>query len=95
MNAAARIRVHGAVQGVGYRYFTQRRAHERNLRGWVRNMEDGSVLVHAEGSPSDLDSFVEELRRGPRFSRVTSVDVESVSATEGYTDFVIAGEGID
>jgi acylphosphatase len=59
--------VQGRVQGVGFRWFVHREASELDLRGWVRNTEDGDVEVVAA---EDLAELRESLRRGPRGSRV-------------------------
>ena len=48
--AAVRVVVRGAVTGVGFRDATARRARGLAVMGWVRNQDDGSVLVHAEGA---------------------------------------------
>ena len=65
--------VQGRVQGVGFRWFVHREASELELRGWVRNTEDGHVEVVATGKPPDLDELRASLRRGPRGSRVDHV----------------------
>ena len=62
--------VQGRVQGVGFRWFVQREASELDLRGWVRNTEEGEVEVVASGSQEDLAELRASLRRGPRGSRV-------------------------
>ncbi len=62
--------VQGRVQGVGFRWFVHREASELNLRGWVRNTEEGEVEVLASGSTADLAELRASLRRGPRGSRV-------------------------
>ena len=46
--------IQGRVQGVGFRWFVHREASELDLRGWVRNTEDGDVEVVASGSAEDL-----------------------------------------
>ena len=58
------------MQGVGFRWFVQREASELDLRGWVRNTEEGEVEVVASGSLDDLADLRASLRRGPRGSRV-------------------------
>jgi DNA ligase D-like protein (predicted 3'-phosphoesterase) len=58
--------------------------------GWVRNAEDGSVLVHAEGPADAVDGLVDFLRRGPRGAAVEDVGVESVEV-EGHEQFAIRG----
>ncbi|HVU45702.1 MAG TPA: acylphosphatase [Terracidiphilus sp.] len=65
--------VQGRVQGVGFRWFVHREASELDLRGWVRNTEDGDVEVVATGEPIDLDELRASIRRGPRGSRVDRV----------------------
>jgi acylphosphatase len=62
--------VKGRVQGVGFRWFVHREATELELRGWVRNTEDGDVEVVAAGNAADLAELRESLRKGPRGSRV-------------------------
>ena len=58
--------IQGRVQGVGFRWFVQREASELELRGWVRNTEDGEVEVVAAGEAGNLDELRVSLRRGPR-----------------------------
>jgi acylphosphatase len=68
--------VHGDVQGVGFRYFVQRRAEEMGIAGWVRNRPDGSVEVLAEGSRAALARLLEILGKGPGLADVDRVDAE-------------------
>lgn len=76
MTERARLhaRVHGRVQGVGYRVFARDAARAERLDGWVRNAPDGSVELAAEGSREALERFLEKLRAGPPSSRVTDVE---------------------
>jgi DNA ligase D-like protein (predicted 3'-phosphoesterase) len=87
---AVRAVVHGDVQGVGYRETVLRRAHQLGAMGWVRNAEDGSVLVHAEGSETAIEELLAFLREGPRGARVSEVEVEQVKV-EGHEQFAIRG----
>lgn len=91
-NAAAAIRavVRGRVQGVGFRDATVRRARALGALGWVRNADDGAVLVHAEGDPAAVEALVEFLREGPRAARVDAVDVEP-ARVEGHEQFAVRG----
>lgn len=68
------IRIQGRVQGVGYRAAAVRQAHLVGVRGWVRNVEDGSVEAIVQGSPDQVDLMLEWMRRGPPAARVTSLD---------------------
>ena len=58
--AAARLFVHGVVQGVGFRPFVHRLATRRHLAGWIRNAS-GDVQIHVEGAASDIAEFVRDL----------------------------------
>jgi len=82
--------VRGAVQGVGYRDAVLRRAQGLEAMGWVRNEEDGSVLVHAEGSEKAVEGLLAYLREGPRGAQVSEVAVEPVKV-EGHEQFAIRG----
>jgi DNA ligase D-like protein (predicted 3'-phosphoesterase) len=58
--------------------------------GWVRNAEDGSVLVHAEGSERTVEELLAFLHEGIPAARVTEVEVEHVRV-EGHEQFAIRG----
>lgn len=75
--------VRGRVQGVGFRWFVHREASELELRGWVRNTEDGDVEVVASGTPDDLNELRQSLHRGPRGSRVDNVIEHTLEEREG------------
>lgn len=85
-----RAAVRGSVQGVGFRDATVRMAREIGVLGWVRNAEDGTVLVHAEGTEAAVDNLVEFLREGPPAARVEEVVTEEVKV-EGHEQFAIRG----
>ncbi len=71
---AARLMIRGLVQGVGYRWWTEREARRLVLDGWVRNRTDGSVEVLAIGPGDAIDSLAEACRQGPRGAAVASVE---------------------
>jgi hydrogenase maturation protein HypF len=88
MEKRARISVRGVVQGVGFRPFVYRLAHEQNLTGWVRNTS-GSVEIEAEGDEDALADFLVALKReAPPRSRVETIEA-SYHPVKGDTDFVI------
>ena len=72
--AAYRYLVSGRVQGVGYRYFVMRAAEALAITGFVRNLVDGRVEVIAEGPEEILAELEQQLRQGPAFAAVSSVD---------------------
>jgi DNA ligase D-like protein (predicted 3'-phosphoesterase) len=87
---AVRAVVRGEVQGVGFREATLRQARRLGAFGWVRNEEDGTVRVHAEGAEPAVEKLVTFLREGPRGARVTAVESEAVKV-EGHEQFAIRG----
>jgi acylphosphatase len=91
MDVARHFRIRGRVQGVGYRYFTQRIALRLGVCGWVRNLPNGDVEVYAEADRAALASFREELERGPASSAVDAVTEEAAVRTERYSSFEIRG----
>ncbi len=82
--------VHGDVQGVGFRYFVQRTAAQLGLTGWVRNNDDGSVELVAEGARDKLEELKRAVERGPRMAHVDGVDVQWSRATGGLRGFDLA-----
>lgn len=82
-------RAEGRVQGVGFRYFVRAEARRLGLDGWVRNEQDGSVAVVAEGPRPDLERFERQLRKGPPGSDVRHLDVRWSPANDEFFDFKI------
>ncbi|NOQ43468.1 MAG: carbamoyltransferase HypF, partial [Dehalococcoidia bacterium] len=74
-----RIRVGGAVQGVGFRPFVYRLAHEHNLKGWVRNTS-GNVEIEVDGDEDSVKNFLVDLEaKAPPLARIGSIDITSPS----------------
>ncbi len=88
-NERLTARVHGRVQGVGYRHFVWTRARRLGLTGRVRNERDGSVAVVAEGPRPALERLLEALREGPPAARVERVDATWGPAAGAFDDFEI------
>lgn len=80
--------VTGAVQGVGYRRFVQRRAQDLGLAGFAENLSDGKVEIVAEGTADALAMLLHWVRRGPPHADVREVDVQYAETT-GLVDFHI------
>jgi len=78
-----RLRIHGLVQGVGFRYAMHREAIRLGLAGWVRNRCDGTVEAVVAGPAAAVEAIVAWSHRGPSSARVESV---SVAAEEGRFD---------
>ena len=87
---SVRAVVRGEVQGVGFRDAVLRRARRLGVMGWVRNSEDGGVLVHAEGPEPAVEELVAFLGEGPSGAQVSEVTSERVKV-EGHEQFAIRG----
>jgi hydrogenase maturation protein HypF len=82
------ISVRGVVQGVGFRPFVYRLAHDHGLTGWVLN-HSGGVDIEIEGPPPSLDAFVHDLTaQAPPLARIVAVEVVD-APPDGYTRFEI------
>ena len=69
------LRIHGQVQGVGFRWSLAREAQRLGVTGWVRNRRDGSVEAVVCGSDVEIGSLVAWAHRGPAAARVVRVEV--------------------
>ena len=81
--------VHGRVQGVGFRFFTQRQARKLGVRGWVRNLADGTVEVRVRGEREDVESLRKALAQGPPHSAVSRVDEMPLGEADDWRRFEI------
>lgn len=68
--------ISGRVQGIFFRANTRRKAMDLNLKGWIKNLEDGRVEAVIEGKDSDVKKMLEFLQKGPLGARVTKFDVK-------------------
>lgn len=84
------FRVHGRVQGVGFRWWTRKEAERLGVRGTVRNLEDGTVEVRAAGRAAALEELARRLERGPGSARVERVESGDQPATGLPPEFRIA-----
>lgn len=80
------LRITGHVQGVWYRKTAVAQALALGLKGYAKNLPDGSVHIEAEGSQEALDVFISWCRNGPPLARVTQV-TSAVGKWVGYTTF--------
>jgi acylphosphatase len=85
MAVTKRLLVTGRVQGVGFRFYMQRKARELGLTGWVRNCRDGSVEAVIQGAPEAVELMIAWARRGPPSAVVSEVRV--TNATGDFDTF--------
>ena len=79
MTVTKHLLITGRVQGVGFRFYTQRKAHELGITGWVRNCRDGSVEGVIQGASEAVETMISWARRGPPSAVVAEVRVTDAS----------------
>lgn len=89
MMVARRFLISGQVQGVGYRYFAQRSSAKHQVRGYVKNLEDGRVEVLAQGNANAVEAFKHDLAAGPTHSRVGQIEELVIEPNGFYSTFRI------
>lgn len=81
------IKITGQVQGVFFRQGVGEIAEKFGLTGWVKNEQDGSVWVVAEGRKEDLQKLVEWCRKGTDWSRVDDIKIKWQEASGEFKKF--------
>jgi acylphosphatase len=83
------LMISGKVQGVNFRYYTNIKAENLGLKGWVRNTGDERVEILVEGEEKGVDEFVAWCHRGPSLARVENVVVEEEVYKGDLGDFQV------
>lgn len=83
MKKSVRLYVDGTVQGIFFRAFIKENAERYNVKGFVRNLEDGRVEIFLEGYVEDVNKMIELSKKGPRHSQIRKVEVKP----ERFQDF--------
>lgn len=83
------VRVEGRVQGVFFRGYTRSQALELNLKGWVRNLSDGSVEAVISGKDENVSLLLKRIRTGSPYSRVDDVQIRRLDSDEALPSFEI------
>ncbi len=89
MIIARKFLLSGNVQGVGFRFFTQRVAARHQIRGYVRNLDDGRVEAFAQGVEKSVEAFKLDLIAGPRISRIDDVEEIVLEPDSAFSAFRI------
>ncbi|MGX4669384.1 acylphosphatase [Cerasibacillus sp. JNUCC 74] len=80
----------GRVQGVGLRFMAKQKADELGVKGWIKNNDDGTVELEAEGNEVQLERFMEALENGLNpFIKVTHIEQKTCEGDKGHTKFSI------
>jgi acylphosphatase len=83
MKKSVRVYVQGTVQGIFFRTFVKENAERHNVKGFVRNLEDGRIEVFLEGNVEDVDKMIELCKVGPKHSDIKNVEIKQ----ERFQDF--------
>lgn len=89
MIVARKFIIRGLVQGVGFRFFVQRVAARHQVKGYVRNLEDGRVEALAQGTEKVVEAFKHDMTAGPRYSKVDEIEEIVLEPVEIYSTFRI------
>ena len=89
MERRVEIRIYGHVQGVLFRYFVAKNAQKLGIKGLVRNADDGTVNIIAEGEEEKLFLLIEQCEEGPRLAEVKKVGVSWSPKTGEFQNFDI------
>lgn len=85
MKKSVRLYIDGTVQGVFFRMFVKENAERYNVKGFVRNLEDGRIEVFLEGNADDVNKMIELCKKGPKHSQIKNVQIKP----ERFQDFKV------
>ena len=85
MKKSVRLYITGTVQGVFFRMFIKENAEKINVKGFVRNLEDGRVEAFLEGDADGVNKMIELCKKGPRHSQIRNVEEK----IERFQDFKV------
>jgi len=88
MKKAIRLYLSGVVQGIFYRAFVKENAEKYNVKGFVRNLEDGRIEIFLEGDFEPVDKMVELCKKGPKYSQIKGVEIKE-EKVQGFKEFKI------
>lgn len=89
MRIGTKIIVRGTVQGIFFRNFCKENADKFDIKGFVRNLEDGDVELSVEGDNGLMQQFIEEIKKGPPHSYIRDVKIEEKKWTGDFKEFKI------
>lgn len=77
MKKSVRIYITGTVQGVFFRMFIKENAERYNIKGFVRNLEDGRIEVFLEGNSNEVNKMIELCKKGPKHAQIRNVEIKT------------------
>jgi len=89
VKSASKIIISGTVQGIFFRNFAKENANKLNLKGYIRNLEDGNIEIFVEGEKDNINSLIDLLKKGPPYSQIRDVKVETRRWSGDFKEFKI------
>lgn len=88
MKKSARIYITGTVQGVFFREFIKENAERQDVKGFVRNLEDGRIEIFLEGDTNSVNKMIELCRSGPKHAQISNIEVKD-ETFQGFKEFKV------
>lgn len=88
MKKAARLWISGTVQGIFFRQFIKDNADKNNVKGFVRNLEDGRIEIFLEGDQENVQNMISICKRGPAHSNLRKIE-EKEDKFQDFKEFKI------
>ena len=88
MKKSLRLYIEGTVQGIFFRAFVKENAERYNVKGFVRNLEDGRIEIFLEGNVDEVNKMVDLCSKGPKHSQIKKVESKP-EKFQGFKDFKI------
>lgn len=82
MKKSVRLYIKGVVQGVFFRSFIKENAEKNNVKGFIRNLEDGRIEIFLEGDVNEVNKMIELCQKGPKYSQIKHIEIKQ----EKYQD---------
>ena len=76
MKKSVRLYIDGTVQGVFFRGFIKENSERYNIKGFVRNLEDGRIEIFLEGDVNDVNKMIELCKKGPKHAQIRKVELK-------------------
>ncbi len=89
MKKAVKFTVSGTVQGIFFRQFCKQQADALDLRGYVRNLENGTVEVLIEGEKDNIEEMYKILKKGPPHAQIREINPEEKKWSGEFKEFTI------
>ena len=83
-----RIKFYGRVQGVGFRYRAEKSASLYDIYGWIKNNDNGTVEMEAQGKEENIDKMIDLIKKG-NFIEVNAMEEKKIPLRDDEYGFTI------